>query len=328
MSTREESGSSTTKLILIVAGVAGTLLLLMLLACGGAAYMFFQGFGQIVSELQGPDAPEMELQEQDYAQARSQFQTKLVQQGSAPQDWKKLQPPPGVEEIEYPSGNLRLRAWINPPKQGGQEGKPKKLPAVLFLHGGYAFDREDWDMTRPYRDRGYVVMTPTLRGENGQPGNYTLYYDEVDDVLAAAEHLAKLPYVDPTRIYVAGHEAGGTLTMLAAQASNRFRAAASFSGYPNQAMQAQVNPGLVVPFDQTDIREFQLRSPVAYATSFKCPVRLYYGKQEIFLTAETQRIAALAQARNLDVEAVQVPGNQMTAVTPAMQQSLEFFQKN
>jgi dipeptidyl aminopeptidase/acylaminoacyl peptidase len=294
----------------------------MLLACGGAVYLIFHGVGQMVSELQGPPPPEMELQEQEYAQARSQFQTKLVQQGPAPQPWKPLQPPPGVQKIEYHSGQLPLTAWINPPLQGD----PRKLPAVLFLHGGFAFDREDWDMTRPYRDAGYVVMTPILRGENGQPGSFTLYYDEVDDVLAAAEHLAKLPYVDSTRIYLAGHSAGGTLTMLAALASKRFKAAASFSGSPNQVTHAQGNPDLV-PFDQTDAREFLLRSPVAYATSFKCSMRLYYGTQEPQLAEETQRTATLAQTRNLDVMAVQVPGNHFTAVTQAIPKSIEFFQK-
>ena len=41
-------------------------------------------------------------------------------------------------------------------------------------------------MAQPYRDAGYIVMIPILRGENGQPGFYTMFYDEVDDVLGAA----------------------------------------------------------------------------------------------------------------------------------------------
>ncbi len=39
-------------------------------------------------------------------------------------------------------------------------------------------------------------MIPILRGENGQPGSYTMFYDEVDDVLAASAALASLPYSD------------------------------------------------------------------------------------------------------------------------------------
>src|SRR5207237_1250297 len=114
-----------------------------------------------------------------------------------------------------------------------------------------------------YRDAGYVVVTPMLRGENGQPGSFTMFYDEVDDVLAAADALAKLPYVDDKHIYVSGHSAGGTLSLLTAMASPRFRAAASFSGSPNQKTFAQQGQ-YPVPFDQSNPLEFDLRSPAAY----------------------------------------------------------------
>src|SRR5678816_999790 len=43
-------------------------------------------------------------------------------------------------------------------------------------------------------------MTPILRSENGSPGAYSLFYDEVDDIVAAAEALAQLPRGDPTDV--------------------------------------------------------------------------------------------------------------------------------
>ena len=70
-------------------------------------------------------------------------------------------PPAGVTEITYSSGNLGLKAWVNQP-----EADNARRPAVLFLHGGFAFDLEDWEMAQPFRDAGFVVMTPMLRGEN------------------------------------------------------------------------------------------------------------------------------------------------------------------
>src|SRR5262249_31419372 len=154
------------------------------------------------------------------------FRTKLLRKGPAPQRWQKVKPLPDVAEVEYRSGELRLKAWTNqPPREAG-----KKLPAGPYPHGGWAFGAGDWEQAQPVRGAGFIVLMPWLRGENGQPGAFTMFYDEVDDVLAAAEHLARLPYVDPARVYVAGHSAGGTLTMLAAMASKRFRAAASLSG--------------------------------------------------------------------------------------------------
>ncbi len=170
-------------------------------------------------------APEVEVQKEDYALARLRFHTKLVRKGASPQEWSPIKPPAGATEIEYPSGGLRLKAWVNRPA-----GERRPRPAVLFLHGGFAFDTGDWEETKAYRDAGFVVMTPILRGENGQAGAFSYYYDEVDDVLAAAEYLSKQPYVDAKRLFVAGHSVGGTMTLLAAIASKRSRAAAAFSG--------------------------------------------------------------------------------------------------
>ena len=85
--------------------------------------------------------------------------------------------------------------------------------------------------------------------------------------------------MDADHLYVAGPSAGGTLALLAAMSSTRFRAAASFSGITDQVVFCKhaKNAKRDAPIDITNIRELELRSPLAYATSFKCPVRIYYG---------------------------------------------------
>lgn len=260
-------------------------------------------------------------QTEDYAEARKHFRTTLIRQRPAPQQWQPEMPPQGVIEMEYISGNLRLKAWVSGPPRDRV-----RRPAVLFLHGGFAFGADDWEQAKPYRDAGFLTMTPMLRGENGLPGSYSMFYNEVEDVLAAAETLAKLPYVDDKRLYVAGHSVGGTLTMLAAMTSKRFRAAAPFSGSPDQVAWASGQLQLV-PFDRADRREFQMRSPLAFPRSFKCPVRLYYGSEEIFFASTSQKMAQLAKEANRDVEAVRVPGSHLSSVGPAMRQSIAFFRQ-
>ena len=225
--TAGKSGSGSTLYIWIIAAIV-LALFLMVGCCGGAIYYLVKSVGPA-------DYPE---QTQDYADARKGFQTTLVQAGKSPQAWNPVTPPAGVSEVTYTSGGLKLKAWVNRPAAGEA---PK--PAVVFLHGGFAFDAQDWDQCQPFRDAGFVTMTPILRGENGQPGSYTLFYDEVDDALAAAEALAATPGVDPNRIYVAGHSAGGTLAMLAAMTSPRFKACAAFSGSPDQVTFVRDEPG-------------------------------------------------------------------------------------
>jgi dipeptidyl aminopeptidase/acylaminoacyl peptidase len=229
-------------------------------------------------------------------------------------------PPPGAQEIEYVSGNLRLRAWVDAVRGGAAK------PAVLFLHGGFAFGAEDWEQAQPFRDAGFITMTPMVRGENGLPGFYSMFYDEIDDVVAAAETLARLPGVDPNRIFVAGHSAGGTLTLLAAMTSKRFRAAASFSGSCDQVEFARGQMELV-PFEPNNQREYQMRSPLAFPRSFKCPVRIYYGSLEPFFRSSSEKTAELARKAGLDVSAASVPGDHFTSVLPAMRQAIAFFQQ-
>lgn len=268
-------------------------------------------------------SPGLELQSEDYSKARSHFQTHLLRQGPPPQQWSPLQIPAGAQQVTYSAKPL-LAAWITSASDASQNNGQKR-PAVLFLHGGFAMDGSDWEAAQPYRDAGYVVMMPVLRGENGQPGDYSMFYDEVTDVLAATEYLAACPYVDPKHLYIAGHSVGGTLTLLTAMTSTRFRAAASFSGSTDQIAWSSGQPE-VVPFDSSDLHEFQMRSPAAFATSFKCLTRLYYGSQESLFGGGSQYTAALARKKNLDVEAVSVPGDHFSALSEEMHQSIQFFQ--
>jgi dipeptidyl aminopeptidase/acylaminoacyl peptidase len=266
-------------------------------------------------------APGMELQSEDYARARSRFRTKLVRHGPAPQHGETLKMPSDAEEVEYGSGDLRLKAYLSRPANDG-----RTRPGVLVLHGGFAYGEGQWKMARTFRDAGFVVMMPVLRGENGQTGDFTLFYDEVNDVLAAANTLAALPSIDARRIYVCGHSVGGTLTLLTAMASNRFRAASSLSGSPDLESYLRVSR-VQVPFEASDTREIRLRSPVAYATSFKCPVRLFCGDEEFWLQSSTQRTAILAKQSGIDAEAIEVSGDHFSSMSEAIRQTIDFFRR-
>jgi dipeptidyl aminopeptidase/acylaminoacyl peptidase len=130
--------------------------------------------------------------------------------------------------------------------------------------------------------------------------------------------------VDPNRIYVAGHSAGGTLAMLVAMTSKRFKACASLAGSPDQGQFLRLEPELA-PFDVENAKEIEMRSPLAYPKSFKCPARLYYGDEDGPSFA-VRRLADKARAAGLDVQAVEVRGDHMAMIGPAMKLAISFFQ--
>jgi dienelactone hydrolase len=275
--------------------------------------------------------PEVAIQTESYDAARSHFRTRLLRKGPSPQrEVFALRAPDYVDQVEYPSsGGQRLKAWL-----ARQPDTAHKLPAVLFLHGGFELGAADWDMAVPYWKAGFILMVPMLRGENGQQGTFSFLYDEVDDVLAAAEQLAKIPGVDPSRIFLAGHSAGGTLTLLAIEASQRFRAAASFDGSPDQQLLyngSASKPGThrEVVFDPKDARELQVRSPLAYARSVKTPVRLYYSDEAaIIIKLPSRRFVEIARAQGVNAATVGVSGTHMSHVTQAIPRSIAFFRQS
>jgi dipeptidyl aminopeptidase/acylaminoacyl peptidase len=167
-----------------------------------------------------------------------------------------------------------------------------------------------------------------LRAENGQPGSFSFCYDEVDDVLAAANWLGSRAFVDGERLFVAGPSAGGTLALLASMASKQFRAAASFSASPDQAVLCAhaKQASRDVPFDVTDRRELEMRSPLAFAKSFQCPARLYVGKDEPEFQLTTRATADAAHAAGKDVAAIVVEGDHASSVRPGVKAALAFFE--
>ncbi|PZM17217.1 alpha/beta hydrolase family protein [Rhizobium tubonense] len=258
----------------------------------------------------------------DYAHERRKFRTDLLNKGPAPDTFEPLVAPPQADQIFYKTGyggELELVAWVS-----RYDRKTKSRPAVLFLHGGNAIGQGHWLLMKPYIDAGYVVMIPSMRGENGQKGNFSGFYDEVFDVLAASDRLRHLPGVDPHRMFIAGHSIGGTLAMLAAMSTKRFRAAAPISGDPDAFAFFDRYPQ-DIRFNDKNPHEFEMRSAVCYAHSFKCPIKLMHGTGETHFVTRLGLVAKRARAAGVNIDVAMLPGNHFSALPAEIEQSIQFF---
>ncbi|MBB3965510.1 MULTISPECIES: alpha/beta fold hydrolase [Rhizobium] len=269
------------------------------------------------------DVPaEPRLITRDYAKVRKRFRTRLLEKGPAPDTYEPLDAPANADKIFYRSGyggELELAAWVSKYKR-----ERKSKPGILFLHGGNAMGVGHWNLMGPYIDAGFVVLMPSLRGENGQAGNFSGFYDEVDDVLSAADRLAHLPGVDADRLFIAGHSIGGTLTMLTSMSTHKFRAAAPISGNPDAFRFFNRYPQ-DIRFDDDNTREFEVRTALCYAQSFKCPVRVVHGTDESHFNDRAGLLASRARAAGLRIETDTVKGGHTSALPEEIEQSIRFF---
>lgn len=215
------------------------------------------------------------------AEARSTFKTTLARKlaTSDPLD----QPPPGVFRIvHYDAPPGKLAAYLTP-----DWGTGRRHPAIIWITGGDCNTIGDvWSPADPdndqtaaaYRQSGIVMMFPSLRGGNGNPGYKEGLYGEVDDILAAAQFLASVPYVDPARIYLGGHSTGGTLVLLVAECSDRFRAVFSFG--PVTSVVHYDEDTVPRPYNIRNVMEMRLRSPVMWLHGIRTPTFIFEGMDE------------------------------------------------
>jgi carboxymethylenebutenolidase len=179
----------------------------------------------------------------------------LVSRTTLPQ----VAPPPEPQTVEIQSGGLRLKGFLWKP-QG-----PGPFPAVVFNHGrsdapqqhtaqlALTLERAAEVLGPVFVRHGFVFLFPFRRGEGPSAGQgqfigdllqqeetakgaegrrhlqmVLMTTDHLQDARAALSLLRMLPYVDGSRIAVAGHSFGGQLTLLEASRDSAIRAAVTF----------------------------------------------------------------------------------------------------
>jgi len=114
---------------------------------------------------------------------------------------------------------------------------PRRLPAVVVLHGGFwGDDAATDDVALALRARHVLAVVPSYRGEerrlDGRVGDGAVEFcaGEVDDALAVVQALRARPDVDPERIAVLGFSHGGCIALRAAALDPRLAAVVEFAG--------------------------------------------------------------------------------------------------
>lgn len=171
----------------------------------------------------------------------------------------------------------------------------KKLPLVLFIHGGpVAQDEFAFDLSRQVlASAGYAVAAVNYRGSSGRGYQYakSIYADwgnkEVQDIIGAADHLIRSGIADSSKLAIGGWSYGGILTNYTIAKDKRFKAAVSGAGssfqftmYGTDQYVTQYEEELGPPWKSKD-KWFDLSYPFFQVEQIKTPT-LFMASQNDF----------------------------------------------
>jgi dipeptidyl aminopeptidase/acylaminoacyl peptidase len=124
-----------------------------------------------------------------------------------------------MESIIYSSDGLQVGGLLfSPPHKS-------RLPCIIFCHDGMkGISREHRLAGLRLAKAGYVVFSPSYRGEDGCQGEVEIAKGEVRDVLNALTMASHLEHVDEERLALVGTSHGATIALLAAPKSRKIRA--------------------------------------------------------------------------------------------------------
>jgi dipeptidyl aminopeptidase/acylaminoacyl peptidase len=198
-----------------------------------------------------------------------------------------------LEEVWVESGEdkTRIQTFIVKPPDFSPM---KKYPVLFLIHGG---PQGAWGETWSYRwnpqvfaSAGYLVVMPNPRGSTGYGQKFI---DDInadwggkvyDDIMAVADHVEKLPYVDPDRMAAAGGSFGGYMIDWILGHTTRFKALISHSGvYDLRSMAGETEELWFpkwefngMPWDNPDM--YAKWSPSFFAQNFKTPTLVLHGE--------------------------------------------------
>ncbi|HSE43650.1 MAG TPA: S9 family peptidase [Acidobacteriota bacterium] len=189
----------------------------------------------------------------------------------------------------------------------------KKYPVILNVHGGPqsqwadAF-RGDWQV---YPGAGYIVAFPNPHGSTGYGQEFTNaiskdWHGKVyQDVMAVADALEKLPFVDKDRMGAMGWSYGGYFMMWLEGHTTRFKALASMMGVYN--LKAMYGATEELWFPEWDLGGVPWKSdlyvkdsPNEYVESFKTPCLVITGERD-YRVPYTQSLEFFTHLQKMNV---------------------------
>jgi dipeptidyl aminopeptidase/acylaminoacyl peptidase len=226
---------------------------------------------------------------------------------------------PRVREVWFRAyDGIRLQGWLMTPPNLNTK---RKHPAILQIHGGpycqygFTFFHEMLFLA----SKGYVVFYTNPRGSGGRGETFASAivgkWGIVDypDLLAAADYLEKLPYVNKNRMGVTGGSYGGFMTNWIIGHTDRFAAAVTQRSVVNLESMVGSSAGgyqttrtFGYPWIERDL--YRKCSPLTYAENIKTPLLIIHSENDGLNIEQAEQLFATLKLMKKKVEFIRFPG--------------------
>jgi dipeptidyl aminopeptidase/acylaminoacyl peptidase len=178
----------------------------------------------------------------------------------------------------------------------------EERPALVYVHGG-----PTWQVMRGWLpevqhlvSHGYTVIAPNFRGSTGYGRDFDRANDDdwgggdLDDCVAAADELRRLPWIASDRIGIWGGSYGGYLTLLAlGKRPDAFQVGIDLYGSSDEATlwlqtDAPGRRGIEQEIGSPLLRRsgFQAGAPLRYADRIRAPLLMLHGEDDQRVTLQ------------------------------------------
>ncbi|HUG14541.1 MAG TPA: S9 family peptidase [Thermomicrobiales bacterium] len=199
-----------------------------------------------------------------------------------------------VEEITFESDpGVQIHGWLLKPPSFNDE---QRYPAIVQVHGGPhgMYGTGFFHEMHVLAARGYVILFANPRGSTGYGQSFVSGSmgdwggADFRDVMAGADLLEALPYVDPTRIGVTGGSYGGYIVNWAIGQTDRFRAAVTQRSTCNRLSLYGVSDFNMMyndwefrgnPYD--NVAYYLERSPLTYVKNVTTPLLILHSENDL-----------------------------------------------
>jgi len=176
--------------------------------------------------------------------------------------------------------------------------KNKKKPAIIMIHGGpeQHFDAAYSGISQFWANRGFIVVTPNVRGSTGFGKKYQFMDNgdwgggHIKDIIATSQFVKNMDIVDRENVFLVGGSFGGFSVMSTiTQYPNEFKAAVNIFGPTefNHFVRSLPTPAQKyfigeLGFDpRKDTLKNKKVSPLYHVENISIPLQIHQGSNDV-----------------------------------------------